>query len=127
MGGGYGGGYKGPFNQGSGQGGLPGNISKLSKDHPIDEKGRFGKPDRGLEVNVVTSSNPIETAKEFLKVLSNKAEKIPLPNRKGYRLKYSETAWVVFRPVSASGGPAIEFYFGKNNPANYKVHFEKQH
>ena len=116
MGGGAGGGYVGRS--------LTSNILRLSKKYPLDEKGKFGTKGEG-EAQVLLSRNPERTAKEFFRKLSRGRDSLgPIKTGNGKRAVFRKTDFVVYRPSSKSGGPAINLRI-KGTDLDYKIHFLK--
>jgi hypothetical protein len=116
MGGASGGGYVS-------SGLLAKNIANLAKKYPLGPDGKFGKPG-ATTAQVIESSNPIETAKEFYEQLSLGSELIsPLASGLGEQASLGNRQFIVYRPSSKTGGPAISIRSKGRPGVDYKIHF----
>ena len=122
MGAGSGGGYATSPSSGAA---FRRNIDRLAKKYPLDQKGRFGKPARRADVQVVRSPDPAKTANEFFDTLSLGGRIQPLPRGNGVMGRFDDDSGVVYRPSSKSGGPAVNITIVGKYGDEYTIHFER--
>lgn len=102
---------------------LAQNIANLAKKYPLGPDGKFGKPGKAT-AQVIESRNPLATAKEFYEQLSLGRESITsLTSGSGESASMGNRQFVVFRPSSKSGGPAISIRSKGSPDVDYKIHF----
>ena len=102
---------------------LQANIARLQHKFTFSNKaGKFGVSGSG-RARVIVSENPKATARQFFESLSIGSVKT---KGAGWELgKFSDGSAVFFRPISKSGGPAVNIKVKGSKPIRYKVHFEQ--
>jgi len=102
---------------------LDSNIRQLARKYPLDSNGRFGVRDRGAQV--LRSSTPLQTAKDFFTALGRGGKLQALEGGRVLIYKFPNGHQVVFRESSSDGSPAIQIILGRRNASSYKIHFTK--
>lgn len=128
MGGGYGGGYA-PGRSGTRQ--LKDNHDQAARGYGTSRHGWLGRPGTQGHVQVITSADPVATAKDVFSILSQGGDTTPLAGGKGKLTTFApdapgdDVSAVTFRPVSRRGDPAVDIKITGRDGTSYKIHFER--
>jgi hypothetical protein len=128
VGGGYGGGYA-PGRSDIRQ--LKDNHDQAGKRYGTSRHGWLGKPGTRDHVQVITSDDPIATAKDVFSILSRGGDTTPLASGKGELTTFAPdvpgdgVSAVTFRPVPSRGDPAVDIKITGRDGTSYKIHFER--
>jgi hypothetical protein len=114
--------------------GPPGNVERyLLNLHRLVRSGGasdgwFGEPGRGRYVRVITSSDPVATARQFYETAAFGGVANDTKGGAVRRTFFSDDSHVVFRESSSDGSPAVEIHVkrpGTGFPDYQKIHFRK--
>jgi len=104
------------------------NIEKMKELFPLTSEGLFGE--KGKNVRVIRSDDPLKTSEEFAGMLTEGMEKEPLGGKQGWKVNADDGSIITYRPVTKTpDSPAVEVNNRyAENPVlpSQKIHFIKE-
>ena len=122
MGTGYHGGF-GNTNGSASHSSIDQNIKSVKRKYKLNSLGYFGE--RGKNVRVIKSSDPVASSADFFEKLGNGGQTSLLPNGKGKMALLDDGTRIVYRVVTSTpNSPAVEITVSNSTLVhNQKIHF----